>query len=78
MNGERLKDLLRGIPDMALRAELEQFAIMDTDEQNLHLYLKIHESRSRFGLHGLNAAYTTVFGTALTYLLAGAPLWPGT
>ncbi len=78
MNGERLKDLLSGISDMALRAEVEQFAIMDQDEQLVHMYLKVHRSRPPIGWpHALQATYTTAAGMALAYLMAGAPLWPG-
>ena len=75
MNGERRDELLKGIADMALRAEVEQFAAMPTDEQLVHLYLAVRQPRGLRG-HVVNAGYTTLaVGLLAAYQILGGS-WP--
>lgn len=70
MNGNRLDALLDDIPNMALRAEVREFARMEKDEQLVHLYVEVKSQKSSLLPNVVNGLYTT---GALMWLVAGMP-----
>lgn len=70
MNTDRMDGLLRDIDDFAVRAEVREFAMRPTDEQNVRLYLELREIRREVtGLKG-GPSKTGIAALATAALLA--------
>ncbi len=76
MNGERRDALLDEIKDLRLRAEAREFVRMEPDEQQLMLFLSIHEMRGSWKAHIPSFLYTTaaVAGSMVATAFGWRPL----